>query len=107
MSKNFSNWILKKEELHNRKNTPNFSTRYVYWCGIGENIGDEENGKSEYFSRPVLILKKFKHRLFWGVPLTTVNKNNPYYIAIKFHNINQSAMITHLRLMDSKRLYVK
>lgn len=105
MDKQFQKWIVKKEQLHQRKTSANFKERNIYWCGIGENIGDEENGKGEVFSRPVLIIRKFNKNLFWGVPLTTKVKENPYYIKINFQAKEQSAMITHLRLMDSKRLY--
>ena len=64
MSKQFQKWIGKKEELHNRKFSPNFNERDVYWGGLGENIGDEENGKSDLFSRPILIVRKFNKNLF-------------------------------------------
>lgn len=105
MQKNFEKWINKKEELNNRISVPNFKERNIYWCGVGENVGDEENGKGEFFSRPVLIIRKFNRNLFWGVPLTTKNKENKFYIKITFDKKEQSAMITHLRLMDAKRLY--
>lgn len=75
--------------------------------GLGENIGDEENGKSDLFSRPVLVIRKFNKNLFWAVPLTTQIKENPYYVQISFKGVLQCAMITHLRLMDAKRLYGK
>jgi len=107
MHKQFQKWILKKEELHNRKKIPSFKERQVWWCGLGENIGDEENGKSEFFSRPILIIRKFNKNLLWGVPLTRQIKDNPYYTKITFQGKEQCAMITHLRLMDVKRLYGK
>jgi len=104
-NKQFQKWIAKKEQLHNRNSTPHFKHANIYWCGLGENIGDEENGKSELFSRPVLIIRKFNKNLFWGVPLTTKIKDTPYYTKITFQGKEQCAMITHLRLMDAKRLY--
>jgi len=107
MTKQFQQWIIKKEELHNKQGSWHFHEREVFWCGLGENIGDEENGKSEVFSRPVLIIRKFNKNLFWAVPLTRQIKDNPYYTKITFKGIEQCAMITHLRLMDAKRLYTK
>jgi mRNA interferase MazF len=105
MIKQFQKWITKKEELQNRNSVPHFKQANIYWCGLGENVGDEENGKSELFSRPVLIIRKFNKNLFWGIPLTTQIKDNPYYVKISFQGKEQCAMITHLRLMDAKRLY--
>lgn len=105
MIKQFKQWIFKKEELHNNSKFWHFKEREIFWCALGENIGDEENGKSEVFSRPVLIVRKFNKNLFWGVPLTTQVKDNKYYIPITFKDKKQSALITHLRLMDARRLY--
>jgi hypothetical protein len=35
--------------------------REIWWCSMGVNIGDEEDGKNELFERPVLILRKFNN----------------------------------------------
>jgi mRNA interferase MazF len=63
-----------------------FQEREVWWCNIGVNIGDEEDGKSEFFSRPVLIIHKFNKKVFWGIPLTAQVKDNPNYHKIKFRD---------------------
>jgi mRNA interferase MazF len=105
MLKQFKKWIIKKESIHNRNKVPSFKEKHIFWCGLGENIGNEENGKNTNFERPVLIIRKFNKNLFWGVPLTTKIKDNPFYIKITFRGKIQCAMITHIRVMDSKRLY--
>ena len=51
------------------------------------------------------MIRKFNSNLFWGLPLTTQNKQNPYYLKITFMGREQSVIITQLRLMDTKRLY--
>jgi len=58
--KNFQDWINKKEKLDSRQSAPSFKEGYIFWCGVGENVGDEENGKGQNFGRPVLIVRKFK-----------------------------------------------
>lgn len=40
-------------------------------------ISDEQDGKNAEFTRPVLVLRKFNHSLFLGIPLTTNRKNHP------------------------------
>ena len=105
--KQFQNWIVKKEELDDRENSLFFKERFIYWIGLGENVGDEENGKGKTFSRPVLVVRKFNQSVFWGVPLSTQLKDNKYYVEITFKGKKQSALITHMRLFDSKRLYSK
>ena len=78
----------------------------VYWCSLGENIGFEQNGKGEYFQRPVLVFKKFNNSMFWGVPMSTkIKDKNRYYTKVLLKNIEQSALISQLRVLDSKRLY--
>ena len=50
------------------------------------------------------MLKKFNNNIFLGIPLSTKNKENPYYIKITIKDIPQSAMISQIRIMDTKRL---
>ena len=104
MDKDFNKWSIKKQKLDKRIHIPFVNERDVFWCSIGINIGDEENGKNELFSRPVLVLKKFNKNLFWGIPMSTKNKDNKYYIAVNFNDNISSMMISHLRLFDNKRL---
>lgn len=59
-----------------------FREKEIWWCHLGFNIGQEENGKHKIFERPVLILKKVKKNLFIGVPLTTKYKNEYYKFPI-------------------------
>lgn len=35
------------------------SEKNIYWVKIGQNVGSEIYGKGEYYTRPVLVLKKF------------------------------------------------
>lgn len=58
-------------------------------------------------NRPVLIIKKFNSRIFWGVAMTTKIKEDPYYFLIDFQDRKQCIMLCHLRLYDSKRLQEK
>ena len=76
----------------------------MWWCSIGVNLGHEQDGKGTYFNRPVLVIKKFNNRLFWGVPLTTQIKDNKYYHRFTLRGKEQCAMLTHLRLYDAQRL---
>lgn len=83
---------------------PLFGTREIWWCSIGLNIGHEQDGKGTKFNRPVLVIKKFNNRLFWGVPLTTQIKDNKHYYHFTFKGNKQCAMLTHLRLWDANRM---
>lgn len=105
MIKHFIDWILTKIIIDKTERRDIIINEYqVFWCSLGENVGDEENGKGEIFRRPVLIFKKFNNNLFWGIPLSTKIKDNKYYVKILLKDIEQSAMISQLRVLDSKRL---
>lgn len=96
MQKDFNNWNDLKQKLDNKNKIAVFKQREVWWCHLGSNIGDEENGKGQVHSRPILVVKKFNKNIFWGIPLTTQ--------IIVFRGREQCAMISQLRLWDAKRL---
>lgn len=102
--KDFIGWHNIKSLIHNTRSRPTFNEREIWWCSIGVHVGAEEDGKNKDYHRPILIIRKFNKELFWGVPLTTKIKDNPYYIRINYKESEQCAMITHLRLYDSLRL---
>jgi mRNA interferase MazF len=63
--------------------------------------------KVRTISRPVLVFKKFNNNIFWAIPLSTKNKMNKYYVKILLKDEEVSAMISQLRVLDSKRLDLK
>jgi mRNA-degrading endonuclease toxin of MazEF toxin-antitoxin module len=104
MEKNFNNWNLLKQKLDQRKTLPSFEEKEIWWCHLGLNVGDEENGKGDSYHRPVLIIKKFNNRLFSAVPLTTQIKEKHYYRKIVFKEREQCVILSQFRVLDSKRL---
>jgi mRNA-degrading endonuclease toxin of MazEF toxin-antitoxin module len=78
--------------------------REVYWASIGENIGNEQNGKGDIFSRPVLIIKRFSKSMFFGVPLSTQIKEGSFFYNFTFLEKSSNALIVQGRLFDTKRL---
>ena len=104
MIKRFIEWIYAKIIIDSIDRKTIIEEGRVYWCSLGENIGFEQNGKGEYFRRPVLIFKKFNNNIFWGIPMSTVCKENKYYVRVLLKDIEQSAIVSQLRLLDSKRL---
>ena len=41
----FDEWNEQKKSLHSDGHIPRISEGSVYWCGFGENVGVEINGK--------------------------------------------------------------
>lgn len=104
-TKDFAGWHRLKESREKGAPRPTFNEREVWWCSIGVNIGHEVDGKHELFQRPVLVIKKFNSRIFWGVAMTTQIKDDRHYFPIEFRGRKQCVMLSHLRLYDAKRLH--
>ncbi len=105
--KDFDNWNIHKKKAHTAYERPMFKEREVWWCSLGVNVGDEQDGKGRSFSRPVLVLKKFNRNVFVGVPFSTQLKDNQFYCPIHFKGIDQSVILSQVRLMDAKRFGIK
>lgn len=102
----FIRWIQKKITLHHRINRPSYRERDIFWCSFGENVWDEENGKWAEFTRPVLVIRKFNKNIFLGIPLSTkIKPENPFYIEITMHGSPVSALISQIRILDTKRIH--
>jgi mRNA-degrading endonuclease toxin of MazEF toxin-antitoxin module len=105
MNKDFFNWAGIKDDANKRSKSLFFKEREVCWVKLGLNIGDEQDGKGDLYLRPILVVKKFNSRIFWGVPLSSkIKENNSFYLKIKFKDKEQSAIIPQMRLLDAKRL---
>jgi mRNA interferase MazF len=108
MFKRFLDWIHAKIYIDSQPRTGTvINEREVYWCSLGENVGDEENGKGDVFRRPVLVFKKFNNNIFWGMPMSTKSKESIYYMKVTLKDVEQSVILSQLRLLDTKRLDTK
>ena len=77
----------------------------VWMSAVGKNIGFEQNGSGDNFSRPILIIKKFNNHMFWVVSLSTKQKKFDFYFNFTDPNRNKvSAILAQLKLISIKRL---
>ena len=102
--KKFQEWIRLKQELEEQIKIPRFEEGEIWWCYLGENIGNEECGKGDKFLRPVLVIKKFNHNLFYGLPTTTKIKDNKYYYQTQIKDKQICLMLSQMKTIDAKRL---
>lgn len=102
-----SAWFPLKEQKHNAKpeKIPKVTEGEVWWLAVGENVGVEINGKSEYFSRPVLVFKKLSHLGFMGVPLSTKGHNGSWYVNFSFQESEVCAVLSQAKTFSAARLY--
>lgn len=99
-------WIKSKELLHYKNKLITYEDGDVVWCAIGQNVGYEINGKSDKFSRPVVVIKKCTNNIFIGIPLSTkINLNHNDVTGISFQDVNQIAILNQVRSFDARRVY--
>lgn len=102
--KDFETWNKEKIKLENfGHNMLSFHEREIWWCSIGLNLDDEQDGKNELFERPVLVLKKFNNKLAWVLPMSTKQKDGIYYHNLEHDGKMFSIMLSQLRLVSTKR----
>jgi mRNA interferase MazF len=101
----FDPWSESKKHLDARSLNDKFRVheREVWWCSLGVNIGDEEDGKNDLFERPVLIIRKFNNGLVWCLPMSTKIKDSPFYFPIEHDGITFSIILSQLRVISTKR----
>ena len=100
-------WFPVKESKHNTSlnKIPKVNESDVWWVAVGENVGVGINGKSEYFSRPVLVFKKLSHLGFMGIPLTTQKHDGSWYVSFRFQEKDVCASLSQARVFSAARLY--
>ena len=106
-TKHFPEWMGLKEDIHSSGRLPNIKEGEIWWCAIGENVGVEINGKSQAFSRPILIFKKLSKFGFMGIPLTSQPHQGDWYVHFVFNGKTQIATLAQARVVSVSRLYDK
>lgn len=106
MEKLFNVWNELKKSLSRKEIGIPFHPKEgeVWMTVIEKNIGFEQDGGGNNFSRPVLVVKKFNNQMFWAVPLSTKQKDFDFYY--NFTDPNQqpvSLILAQMRLLSIKR----
>lgn len=106
MHKDFDQWNGLKKKIHaSDEYLPLYHERQVRWCRLGANVGFEQDGTGEDFSRPVLILAGLSKHTCLVIPLTTSHKKHRMRIFVgTVDGKSASAVISQMRVIDTKRL---
>ncbi len=108
MKKDFDAWNIHKKRIHSEKPYPLYNKREIWWCLLGTNIGYEHDGDKIEYQRPVLILKGLSARSCFIIPLTSSVSKHPLRIPLgRIGDKEASAVISQLRIIDTKRLAEK
>lgn len=106
MKKDYKIWTPIKIEINNNEFYPmGFKERDIWICNLGENIGFEEDGKGNEFTRPVLVLKVFNKYFCYVVPLSTTDKRGKFYYPFESKTGKTSvALLSQSKPIDTTRL---
>ena len=108
MNKDFDNWNTQKKKIHNVELSRFYHVREIWWCALGINVGSEQDGSGDSYRRPVLILKGLGPDTCLVVPLTKSSHAHQYRIPVgEVQGENASAIISQIRVVDTKRLVRK
>lgn len=105
MDQEYIDWQTHKYALITKTTPPpKFNERDIWWCSIGINVGYEINGKNDPVERPVLIVKKFNADMFFGLPLTTQQKDyNSRYPTI-VDGVSSDMVLDQAKTLSAQRL---
>jgi hypothetical protein len=101
----YTAWCKLKSSLIGAVSTPpRFNERDIWWCSIGINVGYEINGKNDPMERCVLVIKKYSNTMFFGLPLTTKQKNYDSRFPTVVNGVNADIILDQGRTFSANRL---
>ena len=105
MEKDFDTWNTSKKRFHTRTDTPFCHEREIWRCALGVNIGFEQDGSSEDYNWPILVLKGLSRQTCLAIPLTTSSNHHPLRPCIGIVDGKEArALLSQIRVIDTKRL---
>ncbi len=107
MDNEFNLWNEVKKKINSTEVEPEKFPKVgeVWMSSLGKNIGFEQNGSGENFSRPLLVIKKFNNQMFWCIPLSTKQKPFDFYYNFTDPSGNNvSGILAQMKLISVKRL---
>ncbi|HNP66278.1 MAG TPA: type II toxin-antitoxin system PemK/MazF family toxin [Aequorivita sp.] len=108
--KDFDAWNEQKKITDNKEVTDTFyyKEREIWWSSLGVNIGCEIDGKNENFERPILVIKKVNKHQFFGIPLTSQNKEGFFYEKVNYSDGGVGTInLSQIRVLSTKRIIRK
>jgi mRNA interferase MazF len=106
--KEFNTWNKTKIEINEGATGPFYNEREIWWCALGVNVGFEQDGTGKNFDRPIVILRGFNKNTFLAVALTGRKKEGKFYYYLgEIEGREASAVLSQIRLFDTKRLIRK
>ncbi len=103
--KHFEIWMPQKQKIHETGRKWQFREKEIWWMAIGENVGTEINGKGNNFLRPILVVRKYGPKGFFGIPLSSQVHQGLWYADFETNGRKQCALLSQAGSFCSYRLY--
>ncbi|MFA6195101.1 MAG: type II toxin-antitoxin system PemK/MazF family toxin [Sulfurimonas sp.] len=103
----FNEWNDVKKNIEVNEEDIFFKERDIFWAKLGQNVGYEQNGKGEEFTRPIIVIKKYSKNMLLAVPISTTLRDGNFFFQFSFKNKISTALLVQSRLISSKRLVKK
>jgi|ERR1035437_398173 mRNA interferase MazF len=106
MQKDFDSWNFHKKAIDLMAINSLYREREIWWCALGLNVGSEDDGKNEYFERPVLLFRSFGAETSWVIPLSSRqdSRQSRLNYRVDVQGTSRTARLHQLRLVSNKRL---
>ena len=106
--KEFDLWNTLKKKINEKEEDIYISDREIRFCHYGANIGHEQDGKGQYFLRPVLVLKRIGS-MYRVAPMTTTSPDGKFVFTLPEHYFSSTSrvILSQVKVIDRKRLTQK
>jgi mRNA interferase MazF len=94
MHKDFDHWNDVKKSVDEVPEVFGLHQRELWWIAFGLNVGVEIDGKQATLERPGIVLRKFNNQMAWVLPVTSQQKDGPFYAPFTFDDKPYWAALT-------------
>jgi len=102
--KDFDKWNKVKKQINNLDDRKYVKIREIWWCSLGINIGQEQDGRDDNFERPILIIQTLSPKTFLAAPLSTKKKLEKFQSEVTHDSVKGFALLDQIRVLDTNRL---
>lgn len=102
--KDFAGWAKFAEQVERRPRPTGLKSGIICWCYLGVNIGTEQDGRGDNFTRPVLILNILSPTQVIILPFTSKRKEGKSYMEIPINGQLESLIMNQPRTVDLRRI---
>ena len=102
--KRYDKWNERAKILDKRVFVDFYHEREIWWCSMGVNIGSEQDGRNDFFERPVIIVRKIRRNLLIVVPITSKFAEHQDRMTAHIAGQTSQILLSQVRSISCNRL---